>query len=198
MDPFLSFSLWFDSEACCDEAWVERSIDGGQTWAKVGTSGTGQNWYNDDGNQWWDGTGGFTGWVTAYNTLTGVAGQSNVRIRFVFSSDGSIQGEGIGVDDINIDATPTALVEPIDRLTGISLAPNPTGGVSILSVSFAEPVDAIISIHDMLGRQVSVIKDQRVSNGAYPIDLSNQPAGIYLVRVMVDGKVNTLKLVRGQ
>jgi hypothetical protein len=198
MDPFLSFSLWFDSEACCDEAWVERSIDGGQTWAKVGTSGTGQNWYNDGGNQWWDGTGGFTGWVTAYNTLTGVAGQSNVRIRFVFSSDGSIQGEGIGVDDINIDATPTALVEPIDRLTGISLAPNPTGGVSILSVSFAEPVDAIISIHDMLGRQVSVIKDQRVSNGAYPIDLSNQPAGIYLVRVMVDGKVNTLKLVRGQ
>jgi len=45
---------------------------------------------------------------------------------------------------------------------------------------------------------VSVIKDYRVSNGVYPIDLSNHPAGIYLIRVMVEGKVNTLKLVRGQ
>jgi hypothetical protein len=198
MDPFLSFSLWFDSEACCDEAWVERSIDGGQTWTKVGTSGTGQNWYNDGGTQWWDGTGGFTGWVTAYNTLTGVAGQSSVRVRFVFSTDGSVVREGMGVDDINIDATPTGIAEPIERLTGISLAPNPTGGISTLSVSFAEPVDAVISIHDMLGRPVSVIKDYRVSNGVYPIDLSNHPAGIYLIRVMVEGKVNTLKLVRGQ
>lgn len=198
MDPFLSFSLWFDSEACCDEAWVERSINGGQTWTKVGTSGTGQNWYNDNVNQWWDGTGGFTGWVTAYNTLAGVAGQSNVRIRFVFSSDGSVVREGIGIDDINIAATPTAIAEPIDRLTGISLAPNPTGGVSVLSVSFAEPVDAVISVHDMLGRPVSVIREYRVATGVYPIDLSNHPAGIYLVRVMVEGKVNTLKLVRGQ
>lgn len=102
VDPRLTFSLWFDSEACCDEAWVERSIDGGNTWTKVGTSGTGQNWYNDAGSQWWDGTGGFTGWVTAYNTLTGTAGNANVRIRFVLSSDGSLVREGVGVDDIRI------------------------------------------------------------------------------------------------
>ena len=107
-DPRLSFSLWFDSEACCDEGWVERSIDGGQTWAKVGTAGAGQNWYNDNVNQWWDGTGNFTGWVTAFNTLTGTAGQANVRIRFVFSSDGSVVREGMGIDDVFI-ALPLAI-----------------------------------------------------------------------------------------
>ncbi len=107
-DPRLSFSLWFDSEACCDEAWVERSIDGGQTWAKVGASGTGQNWYNDNTNQWWDGTGNFSGWVTAFNALAGTAGQPNVRVRFVFSTDGSVTREGMGIDDVLI-ALPLAI-----------------------------------------------------------------------------------------
>jgi hypothetical protein len=101
-DPRLTFSLWFDSEACCDEAWVEQSINGGQTWTKVGTAGTGQNWYNDAGNQWWDGTGDFSGWVTAFNTLAGTAGQANVRVRFVFSTDGSVVREGVGIDDVRI------------------------------------------------------------------------------------------------
>lgn len=101
-DPSLSFSLFFDSEACCDEGWVEVSTDGGDSWTKVGTAGTGVNWYNDTGNNWWDGTGGFSGWVAAKNTLTGTAGEPNVNIRFVLSTDGSVFREGIGIDDVFI------------------------------------------------------------------------------------------------
>lgn len=101
-DPRLTFSLFFESELCCDELWVERSIDGGETWTKVGASGTGANWYNDAGNQWWDGTGNFDGWVKAFNTLEGVAGEAEVRVRFVLSTDGSVTREGVGIDDILI------------------------------------------------------------------------------------------------
>lgn len=121
-DPRLSFSLWFDSENCCDEGWVERSIDGGQTWVKVGSAGTGLNWYNNAAMQWWNGTGGFTGWVTAFNTLTGTAGQANVRLRFVFSSDGSVVREGMGIDNVRI-----FLPAPND-LAGTSAAYTPTQG----------------------------------------------------------------------
>ena len=101
-DPRLTFSLYFDSESCCDEAWVEQSIDGGETWTKVGTAGTGINWYNDTGNDWWDGDAGFDGWVSALNTLEGTAGESDVLIRFVMSTDFSVQEEGIGIDDVFI------------------------------------------------------------------------------------------------
>jgi hypothetical protein len=101
-DPRISFSLYFDSEACCDEGWVESSIDGGETWTKVGAAGTGFNWYNDVSNNWWDGAAGFTGWVTAFNTLAGTAGEDDVRIRFVFSTDFSVVREGMGIDDIFI------------------------------------------------------------------------------------------------
>ena len=114
-DPNLGFAINFDSEACCDEAWIEVSIDGGLTWEKVGTANSGINWYNNTDQDWWSGDGGFTGWVKAFNTLTGTAGQPEVRIRAIFSSDLEVVKEGIGLDDIFI--TP-----PLDRdLAGLSL-----------------------------------------------------------------------------
>jgi hypothetical protein len=101
-DPQIAFNLFFETEACCDEAWVEVSIDGGESWSKVGNAGSGVNWYNDPGNNWWDGTGGFDGWSFAQNILTGTAGEPEVRVRFVFSSDFSGQREGIGIDNFYI------------------------------------------------------------------------------------------------
>jgi|APTNR8051073442_1049403.scaffolds.fasta_scaffold00288_30 hypothetical protein len=101
-DPILSFSLFFDSEACCDEGWLEMRVHPDSAWVKVGTSGTGLNWYNDATNQWWNGAGGFTGWVLASDTLAGVAGFSNVNLRFAFSSDGSVVNKGMAVDNIFI------------------------------------------------------------------------------------------------
>jgi len=106
-DPVLSFSLYFRSESCCDEGWVEISTDGGDSWSKIGEAGTGINWYNDSNNQWWDGDGGFEGWTIAANTLVGAAGEADVRIRFAFSSDFSIGDEGMGLDNVFI-STPLA------------------------------------------------------------------------------------------
>lgn len=104
-DPRIAFFMNFDSESCCDEAWVELSVDGGETWEKVGAAETGVNWYNDAGNQWWDGTAGFEGWSYVQNILTGAAGQAEARVRFVFSSDGSVVREGIGLDNMLIGPT---------------------------------------------------------------------------------------------
>ena len=103
-DPRISFQVNFDSESCCDEAWVEVSTNDGDTWSKVGTAGTGLNWYNDAGNNWWDGTGGFTGWVYAQNILEGTANTPDVRVRFVLSTDGSVVREGMGIDNVLISA----------------------------------------------------------------------------------------------
>ncbi len=98
-DPILQFSLTYVTESCCDEAWVEVSTDGGTTWSKVGTQGSGRNWYND-ARDWWAGTS--DGWVVASHPLTGVAGFSDVRLRIRFSSDLSDVEEGIGIDDVTV------------------------------------------------------------------------------------------------
>jgi hypothetical protein len=111
-DPVLQFSHIFDIESCCDETWVEMSVNGGLTWLKLGQSGSGTNWYNDAGNQWWDGTSGGSGvWRDASIEMTGAAGASDVKIRFFFSTDGSVTRDGIGVDDV-------AIVVPANDLFG--------------------------------------------------------------------------------
>lgn len=102
VDPRMAFSINFSSENCCDEAWIEVSTDGGESWEKVGSSGTGYNWYNNAQENWWAGDGGFDGWVKAYQTLSGTAGASDVRVRFVFSSDFRTEDEGIAIDDVFI------------------------------------------------------------------------------------------------
>lgn len=101
-DPRISFSIFLDTEQCCDRLWVESSVDGGETWRRVGGPNTGVNWYNDENNLWWAGDGGFDGWVYAYNTLDSTAGFSDVRVRFSFSSDPSVTREGAGIDNILI------------------------------------------------------------------------------------------------
>jgi hypothetical protein len=90
-DPIIAFSLYLDTEVCCDKGWLELTIDGGKTWKKVGTENGGINWYNDTSSDWWEGNGGFSGWVTASNKLTGAAGAKDAAIRFVFNSYGSGQ-----------------------------------------------------------------------------------------------------------
>lgn len=114
VDPFIRFDHNYITESCCDEGWVEVSTDGGNIWNKVGASGTGINWYNDAGNDWWDGTS--NGWRLAAYQLTGTAGQASVRVRFVFSSDGSVTDEGFAFDNINVVSGSAADIS-VDNVT---------------------------------------------------------------------------------
>ena len=122
VDPTIYFSHMFNTESCCDEGWLEVSIDGGQTWNKVTASPSAVNWYNDLSNQWWDGNhaAGSGVWQTTSNQLTGAAGSTSVKVRFVFSSDGSIINEGFGIDNFSIippsasDAGVVSIIKPTD------------------------------------------------------------------------------------
>jgi subtilisin-like proprotein convertase family protein len=106
-DPVLRFAGIFRTEACCDEGWVDISLDGGTTWTKLGAAGEGTNWYNDAADNFWNGTSGLANdWLTAEHILDGVAGLSDVKIRFMFSSDGSAVDAGFGLDDISIFEQP--------------------------------------------------------------------------------------------
>ncbi|MDQ6608598.1 MAG: T9SS type A sorting domain-containing protein, partial [Bacteroidota bacterium] len=100
--PTLSFSVALDIEDCgtalCDGAWVEYSADG-VTWTKLGTAGTGTNWYNKSAGQLWS-IQNYTRWHVATQVLP--TGLSRLRLRFVFESDPGVSREGIAIDDIHI------------------------------------------------------------------------------------------------
>jgi len=102
-DPVLTFQHIYQTESCCDEGWVEISSPATGGWVKLGSAGSGTNWYNDTYDDVWNGSSGTAGaWRTASHPLADTAGQRLVRIRFAFSSDGSITNEGFGVDDVRI------------------------------------------------------------------------------------------------
>jgi len=96
--PVLSFSHIFNIETDYDFTWLEYSADGGITWNRLGTSGTGTNWYDVAAppkwrlsqNKWH---------VASINVPTNAA---NVRFRIVMASDGGLNMEGVGIDDIHI------------------------------------------------------------------------------------------------
>ncbi len=105
-DPIINFAINYDTETNWDGGWLELSTDSGMNWSKVGSMGSGVNWYTINnttqnlGDVWGGNSGG---WINAEHTLNGVAGESTVRFRFAFDSDGSVNGfDGIGLDDILI------------------------------------------------------------------------------------------------
>ncbi len=106
VDPAINFSINHDLESEYDGAWLEVSVNDGNTWTKIGGINQGLNWYNEDiidgtaAGESWSGSSG--GWVTARHFLNGTAGESSVRFRFVFASDVTVQFGGLGIDDIYI------------------------------------------------------------------------------------------------
>ncbi|HRI59174.1 MAG TPA: T9SS type A sorting domain-containing protein, partial [Saprospiraceae bacterium] len=104
-DPAIQFSIIYSNFLDFDGAWLELSTNDGQSWQKVGAVGDGTNWYNNEnintnlGDVW---SGESDGWKTARIRLTDMAGESNVRFRFAFSSFFFFGEEGVGVDDIRV------------------------------------------------------------------------------------------------
>ncbi len=115
-NPQVQLNVWWESEFSWDGANLQYSIDGGLTWSVIGAYNDPNYWYTDNsinglpvGTQsGWSGrngtgtTGGSNGWKTASHSIKNLAGQSIVKFRIMFGSDGSVQDEGFAFDDFRI------------------------------------------------------------------------------------------------
>lgn len=102
--PAIECSIFRNLNMFADGVWLEMSDDS-VVWNKIGALNEGLNWYNafnpDGLGDVWTGSG--PGWEKARIRLLDVAGKSNIRFRFAFSSNSFFTNfEGFGVDDILI------------------------------------------------------------------------------------------------
>lgn len=97
----LSYWTWYDIEEDWDYLFLEASEDG-QTWEILRTpSGTDSN---PTGNSYgWGYTGASGGWIQEEVDLSAYAGKK-VQVRFEYVTDAAINGEGLLLDDVSIDA----------------------------------------------------------------------------------------------
>jgi len=105
-NPTLSLMIALDLEDCggiaCDGSYIEYSADG-KTWIRLGSynqSGS-TNWYNKNytGNNLWS-VQNYTRWHVA--TIPLPTGLSQLRLRFVLTTDEAVNREGIAIDDIHV------------------------------------------------------------------------------------------------
>ncbi|NJC98082.1 MAG: hypothetical protein FIB03_17400 [Anaerolineae bacterium] len=97
----ISYWTWYDIEEDWDYLYLEASTDGG-TWDILKTpSGTD---YNPSGNSYgWGYTGATGNWIQETVDLSQYAGQK-VQLRFEYITDAAVNGEGLLLDDVRIDA----------------------------------------------------------------------------------------------
>lgn len=91
LDATLTFSAIYDIEGGnFDYCYVEASGDGGATWLNVAT---------------FLGEGNLSPWTEYSYSLGGFAGNSDVKVRFRFFSDGGYEVDGIYIDDVEITSS---------------------------------------------------------------------------------------------
>jgi Secretion system C-terminal sorting domain len=91
----------------------------------------------------------------------------------------------------------TAIEEPNPSEIQVEVSPNPTQEVCGVKVDLLKPSKVTLQLRDISGKS---LKEQTLSNSnkhhETTLDFSNYPAGIYLLQVIVDGKIVVKKVVK--
>jgi hypothetical protein len=97
----ITFQTWYDLEEDYDYLYLEASEDG-ETWEILNTpSGTDED---PSGNSYgWAYNGTTNGWIEETVDLSAYAGKK-VKLRFEYVTDAAVNGEGLMLDDVRIDA----------------------------------------------------------------------------------------------
>ncbi len=99
IQPVLSFSHIIQQEdnCNCDYHTVEYTTDNGNSWQRLGTVGSGTNWFDSSNLSW---RRNLQRWHVSSSDIP--TGATNIRFRFLFSSNQLTQREGVGIDDIHV------------------------------------------------------------------------------------------------
>lgn len=122
-------------------------------------------------------------WRAELVSITGqFVNQPNIRVMFENISDA---GNNVYIDDINIIGNPTGVEDLTAENVAMEIFPNPAS--ESIQLSFKMPVaeEAMLTIEDISGRTVGIIKNEKMNFGYYLLsyNTSDLSKGIYFVRL---------------
>jgi hypothetical protein len=86
--------------------------------------------------------------------------------------------------------------DPASAVNRLTLAPNPTTGSAVLDVEFNRPVDTRVQIFNTMGQMLYQTAGKAAEQQTFDLDMSNKPAGVYLIRVTAENKSHVVRLVK--
>jgi len=114
-----------------------------------------------------------------------------------YNCDGEciVDTDGDGVCDENELSINDKLI-PVDYNIN-TIYPNPFNPLTTISFSIPQSGLVSLKVYDITGRVTSTLKDEYMSVGYYDIswDASSSPSGIYFVKMISDGFIQTEKVV---
>jgi len=128
------------------------------------------------------------------NVPAGAANSDNVKFKFSYEV-GSGYGNNFYVDAFTIQNTTG--VEELNSMLGVQVYPNPSSGLTRISLNTPESGKLSLNLVDMLGRTVAGVYNGSVNAGdqVYNVDVANIDAGIYLLQINYNEKTSALKLI---
>jgi len=157
----LSFWAKYTIEGGFDYMYLDVSPNGGTTWINIDS-------YDDTLNNW-----------TQFNySLGGYVGNTNVKIRFRFYSDGAVNYDGMYIDDVVItsdtvdNAAPLVLHTPPVFYQGVFLAD--TVEADIIDISGVQTAQLKYRVD---GSSFTTINGVNTSGDTYQFIIPQQPAG---------------------
>lgn len=84
------------------------------------------------------------------------------------------------------------LVEQIE-LVAFEMYPNPTSKSMLVNFQLAKPQPVSLEINNLTGQLIKVYEIENTSEVTQLLDLENLPTGVYLLNVVIDGKVISKK-----
>jgi hypothetical protein len=122
-------------------------------------------------------------WRNEQVSLNSVAGNSSVQVKFRNVTD---YENNLFIDNINIIGGAVA-VNPGVLSNSVTVVPNPNDGVFAVNLNLPTAAQVKLSVFNPVGQQLVVKNLQGFTSGKYGFDLSDQPAGVYYLRVEADG-----------
>ncbi|MCH8318949.1 MAG: T9SS type A sorting domain-containing protein [Bacteroidetes bacterium] len=139
-------------------------------------------------------TVGDTIWTYQYANINGgTFGGQQVYIAFNHNANDM---NALLLDNFLVDNCPTVGIAKETFINNlVSIYPNPSSGVFFLKTNLKNANELNVSVYDILGKIVYSKEYKQAQNNIYKIDLSNNPKGIYFVRISNDDFSVTKKVV---
>ncbi len=134
-------------------------------------------------------------WNEKQTTLpSGAANADNVRFKFTYNV-GTGFGNNFYIDGIHIQNVTG--IEELNTLLGVQVFPNPSNGLTRISLNAPENGKLSLKLIDLLGREVASIYNGSVNAGeqVYNVDVNTIDAGIYFMQINYNGKTSATKLI---
>lgn len=169
----------------CGESWITRLELAGSELPTV--DGNSYNaWFPDSQSEWDE---------VVIDNITPIYFTEDFRVRFEFTS---YKGNNIFIDDINLhDGALVGIGEVSNPVSAVDIYPNPADGDFEVSVKATSNGNLAIELFDLAGRKLTnlyngSLQAQEFRQRFSPVGLS---AGIYLVKVTLNGQPTVSKLV---